>query len=174
MPDVLTHVLVGYVVGSLVAARRDEVGPAGVTLVMAGALSPDFVKIGLLLPDGVVESALGLPFSWAPLHAIGGTLVVALLSGHIVAREYRGTATALVALGAVTHLFLDSLLLKPSGYAGSFLLPFSVYRSPAGMLYLSSDRWMAPVAAAVAASVWAWKRYRHRREDEPRESEAPL
>jgi hypothetical protein len=72
MPDVLTHVLVGYVVGSLLAARREGGGPADVTLVMAGALSPDFVKIKLLVPDVVVGSALGVPFSWAPLHAIGG------------------------------------------------------------------------------------------------------
>ena len=163
MPDVLTHVLVGYVVGSLLAARREGGGPADVTLVMAGALSPDFVKIKLLVPDVVVGSALGVPFSWAPLHAICGTITVALASGLLVTSERRRATVVLVALGAVTHLFLDGLLLKPSGYAGPFFVPFSVYRPPAGMLYLSSDRWMAPVAATAAATVWAWKRYRRRR-----------
>jgi hypothetical protein len=162
MPDVLTHVLVGYVVGSLLAARYDRVGPAAVTLVMAGALSPDFVKIKLLVPSPYVEAALGVPFSWAPLHAVGGTVVVALGSGLLVARQHRRQTVGLVALGAATHLFLDGLLVKPSGYAGQFLLPVSTYRAPAGMLYLSSDRWPTAVAAAAAAVVWAWTRYRTR------------
>ena len=164
MPDVLTHVLVGYVVGSLVAEWRDEVGPAGVTLVMAGSLSPDFVKIKLLIPDPYVEAALGVPFSWAPIHAITGAVVVALVAGLLVGREYRRATVALVALGATTHLFLDGLLIKPSGYAAQLLVPFFDYRTPAGMLYLSSDRWLAAVAGVAAACVRAWRRYRTRQE----------
>jgi len=163
MPDVLTHVLVGYVVGSVVAEWRDEVGPAGVTLVMAGALSPDFVKIKLLVPDPYVEAALGLPFSWAPVHAVTGAVIVALVAGLLVGEEYRKATVALVALGAATHLFLDGLLLKPSGYAAQLLVPFGTYRAPAGMLYLSSDRWPAAVAGVTAACVRAWRRYRRRR-----------
>ncbi len=163
MPDVLAHVLVGYVVGSILAARREEVGPAGVTLVMAGALSPDFVKIKLLVPDPYVEAALGVPFSWAPIHAVPGAVVVALLAGLLVGEEYRRAAVALVALGAATHLFLDGLLVRPSGYAAQVLVPFSTYRAPAGMLYLSSDRWPTAVAGVAAACVWAWRRYRARR-----------
>jgi len=162
MPDVLTHVLVGYVVGSLLAAARDDVGPAAVTLVMAGALSPDFVKIKLLVPGVAVEAALGLPFSWAPLHAVGGTIIVALLSGLLVGPGHRRLTVALVALGAATHLALDSLLITPTGFAAQFLVPFSTYRAPAGMLYLSSDRWPAAVAAVAAASVRAFRRYRRR------------
>ena len=164
MPDVLTHVLVGYVVGSLVAEWRDEVGPAGVTLVMAGALSPDFVKVKLLAPAPYVEAALGLPFSWAPIHAVAGATIVALVAGLLVGREYRRATVALVALGAATHLFLDGLLIKPSGYAAQLLVPFFDYRTPAGMLYLSSDRWLAAVAGVAAACVRAWRRYRTRQE----------
>ena len=163
MPDVLTHVLVGYVVGSLIAAYREEMGPAGVTAVMAGALSPDFVKIKLLMSDAVIEMALGIPFSWAPLHAVSGAIVVALLSGLLVGREHRRLTIALVALGAATHLLLDSLLVTPTGFAAQFLVPFSTYQTPAGMLYLSSDRWPAAVAGIAAATVWAWRRYRRRR-----------
>ena len=72
MPDVLTHVLVGYLVGTILTAVREEVGPAEVTLVMAGALSPDVVKIKLLVPAASVEVALGVPFSWEPLHTAVG------------------------------------------------------------------------------------------------------
>lgn len=162
LPDVLTHVLVGYAVGTLLAARVEDLGPEAVTATMAGALSPDFVKIKLLLPDAAVEKALGSPFSWAPLHAVPGAIVVALLTGLLVGRAYRRSTVALVALGAATHLFLDSLLIKPSGYAAALFVPFLDYRFPAGMLYVSSDRWPTAVAATLAACVWTWSRYRER------------
>ncbi|PSP78717.1 metal-dependent hydrolase [Halobacteriales archaeon QS_4_69_225] len=162
MPDVLTHVLVGYVVGTLLTAVREDVGPAEVTLVMVGALSPDFVKIELLVPAASVEAALGVPFSWEPLHTAVGGVVVALLSGLVVGAERRRRTVALVAVGAATHLFLDALLFDPTGYAFRPLSPLSTYRPPAGMLYLSSDRWPAAVAATAAAATWAWRRYRRR------------
>lgn len=162
MPDVLTHVFVGYIVGTLLAARFDDLGPEAVTVTMAGALSPDFVKIKLLVPDPYVEAALGIPFSWQPLHAVMGAVVVALLTGLLVGRQYRRSTVALVGLGAGTHLFLDSLLLKPSGYALPLFAPFLDFRLPAGMLYVSSDRWPTAVAGVAAATVWAWRRYRDR------------
>jgi membrane-bound metal-dependent hydrolase YbcI (DUF457 family) len=166
MPDVLTHVLVGYVVGTLFATRMDDLGHEAVTVTMAGALSPDFVKVKLLVPDAAVEAALGLPFSWAPLHAISGAAVVAVVTGLVVGREYRRETTALVAVGAATHLLLDSLLIKPSGYGAELFVPFTVYRFPAGMVYVSSDRWPTAVAGAAAAGVWAWRRYADRRRAE--------
>ena len=163
MPDVLTHVLVGYVVGTLLATRSEALGHEAVTVTMAGALAPDFVKIKHLVPDASVEAALGVPFSWAPLHAISGVVVVALLAGLVVGAGYRRETTALVAVGAATHLVLDSLLYRPTGYATELFVPFSVYRFPAGMLYLSSDRWPAAVAGGVAACTWGWRRYADRR-----------
>jgi len=163
MPDVLTHVLVGYVVGTLLATRSEDLGHEAVTVTMAGSLAPDLVKIKLLVSDASVESALGVPFSWAPLHAISGAVVVALLAGLVVGPEYRRETTALVAVGAATHLFLDSLLYKPSGYGAELFVPFSVYRFPAGMLYVSSDRWPAAVAGAASACAWGWRRYADRR-----------
>jgi membrane-bound metal-dependent hydrolase YbcI (DUF457 family) len=163
MPDVLTHVLVGYVVGTLLATRSEALGHEAVTVTMAGALAPDFVKIKHLVPDTSVEAALGVPFSWAPLHAISGVVIVALLAGLVVGPGYRRETTALVAVGAATHLVLDSLLYRPTGYATELFVPFSVYRFPAGMLYLSSDRWPAAVAGGVAACTWGWRRYADRR-----------
>jgi membrane-bound metal-dependent hydrolase YbcI (DUF457 family) len=162
MPDVLTHVLVGYVVGTLLATRVEDLGHEAVTVTMAGALSPDFVKIKLLVPDESVAASLGIPFSWAPLHAIPGAVVVTLLAGLVVGREYRRETTALVAVGAASHLLLDSFLVKPSGYGAELFVPVTVYRFPAGMVYVSSDRWPAAVAGAAAACVWAWRRYAER------------
>lgn len=163
MPDVLAHVLVGYVVGTILATRLDrfdDLGPETVTVTMAGALAPDFVKVKILFPDPSVEAALGVPFSWGPLHAVSGVVVVALLAGLVVGREYRRPVIALVLLGAATHLFLDSLLIKPTGYALELFAPFSDFTFPAGGLYVSSDRWPTAVAASAAACTWAWRRYR--------------
>jgi hypothetical protein len=158
MPDVLTHVFVGYVLGSLLAARVDRLESGHVTLVMAGALSPDFTKIKLLLPDATVEAALGVPFSWFPLHALGGTVVVSLLAGLVVDPRHRRLTVVLVALGAGSHFLLDGLLLTPTGHTAAFLWPLSTYRPPAGMLYLSTDRLPALVAGSGAGIVWVWRR----------------
>ncbi len=164
MPDVLTHVLIGYVVGTLLAARVEGLGPEAVTVAMAGAISPDLVKIKLLVPDPYVEAALGVPFSWAPLHAVPGVVLVAGLAGLVVSREYRRATVALVLVGAASHLFLDGLLVKPTGYAAELLTPFVDYRTPEVGLYVSSDRWPAAVAGVAAACAWAWRRARDRRD----------
>ncbi|MFC4544475.1 metal-dependent hydrolase [Halosolutus amylolyticus] len=160
MPDLLTHVLVGYVVGTLLSVRYESLRPAHVTLVMVGALSPDFVKIQLLLPDGLVAWLLGVPFSWSPLHTLAGTVLVAGLGSLLVAPAYRKQAIALFAIGALSHHLLDILLLTPTGVAYGVFWPFTDYRPPAGGLYLSSDRWPALVAGCGAVLVWAIDRRR--------------
>lgn len=154
MPDVLTHVLVGYILGMLVASRFDSIRAPHVTLVMLGALSPDFKKIALLVPDVTVESVLGLPFSWLPLHTLGGNLAVIAIIALLVTPAYRTRAFLLLALGATSHHALDLLLLNASGYAYPVLWPLTEYHPPAGMLYRSSDQWPLVVAGALAVVVW--------------------
>lgn len=154
MPDVLTHVLIGYVLGMALAVRYKWVRAPHVTLVMLGALSPDFVKVALVVPGVTVESILGLPFSWLPLHTLGGNLVVIAVAALLVSPEYRKRAFLLMALGAASHHALDLLLLNASGYAYPVLWPLTEYHPPAGMLYSSYDRWPVVVAAAIAVVVW--------------------
>lgn len=150
MADVLTHVLVGYVAGTALSVRYDRVGPEHVTLVTFGSLSPDLAKAALLVPNAAVEAALGITFSWFGLHLLGGSVAVALLVALLVAPSHRAGAFGLVLLGAATHHGLDLLLLNASGYAYPVLWPLTGYSPPAGMLYLSSDRWPAAVAGALA------------------------
>ena len=50
MADVLTHVLAGFIIGTLLSFRYDWLGPGHVTLVMIGALAPDFVTIDIRTP----------------------------------------------------------------------------------------------------------------------------
>lgn len=159
MPDLLTHVLVGYSIGTLLAVRFERIRPAQVSLVMAGALSPDLAKIRLFVPAEVVSAVTGVPFSWAPLHTLGGTLLVVPLGALLVAPEHRRRAIALIAVGAASHHLLDLALLTATGESYAVFFPVSAYRFPALDLYLSTDRWPALVAGTAAAALWGVRRY---------------
>ena len=121
---------------------------------MIGALAPDFVKINLLVPDSAVVALLGIPFSWAPLHQLGGAALLILLGSLLLAPEYRTRALALFAIGVASHFLLDWLLLTATGYAFPVFWPLTEWRPPAGNLYLSSDRWPAFLATLLAVGVW--------------------
>jgi hypothetical protein len=157
MPDILTHVLVGYVLGTLLAMHYDRLGSAHVTLVMLGALTPDLTKIAVVLPSEQVEALLGIPFDWFALHMLGGNLIIVLLGTLLVVPKYRTRVLLLLALGAASHHTLDLLLINVSGYAYPVLWPLTQYNPPAGMLYLSTDRWPAVITGIVAAGLW-WTR----------------
>lgn len=167
VPDVLTHVLVGYVIGTLLSFRYERLRPAHVTLVMVGALSPDFMKIQLVFPDGFVAWVLGVPFTWSSLHTLVGSALVVCLGSLLVAPAHRKQALALFAVGAASHHVLDVLLLTPTGDAYGVFWPLLEYRPPSGDLYLSSDRWPAIVAGLCALLVWLVDR---RRETPPETS----
>ena len=160
MPDVLTHVLVSYTLGTLLSFRYAWLRPAHVTLVMAGALVPDLMKIQLLVPDEFVAWVLGIPFTWSPIHTLVGSALVIGLGGLFVAPAQRPRAVALLAVGAGSHHALDLLLLTASGKAYAVFWPLLDYRPPAGDLYLSSDRWPAVVAGVSAFCVWLVARRR--------------
>ncbi|MCU4741637.1 hypothetical protein [Natronoglomus mannanivorans] len=69
MPDILTHILVGFSIGTVLSFRYQWVSPEYVTPVMIGALSPDFTKIARVVSDRTVSSLLGMLFSWGAFHA---------------------------------------------------------------------------------------------------------
>lgn len=166
MPDLLTHALVGYAIGTALSIRYGRLDRSHVTLVMLGALSPDLAKVGLVVPDAVVSGLLGVPFRWSPLHTVGGTVLVAGLCAVLFAPEYRRTALALVALGAASHHCLDLGLVTPTGETYAAFWPLTSARLPTGDLYLSTDRWPALVAGSAAVLVRAVARGRRRREGE--------
>ncbi|TMT87031.1 metal-dependent hydrolase [Haloterrigena sp. H1] len=160
MPDVLTHVLVSYTLGMLLSVRYAWLRPAHVTLVMAGALVPDLMKIQLLVPDEFVAWVLGVPFTWSPIHTLVGSALIIGLGGLFVAPAQRPRTVALLAVGAGSHHALDLLLVTASGEAYAIFWPLLDYRPPAGDLYLSSDRWPAVVAGVSALCVWLVARRR--------------
>ena len=166
MPDLLTHVLLAYVAAMGVAWVAPWFPRRLVPVGMVGAVLPDLVKVSLLVPNVVMESTLGVPFSWYPLHRLGGVLVLAGLGALLFDRTYRRPAFGTLLAGASTHLFLDSLIRRANGLTPPYLYPFSWWQPPSGDLYLSSDPWPAVVAVVAAAAVFAYDRYRRR--DVPR------
>lgn len=154
MPDLLTHALVMYIAVTVASWRVEWLTPAYVTVAMMGAMIPDTTKIRLLMPSHRVESALGIPFDWFALHTLGGSLVSVLIGAVLVPQEYRTRVVSLLALGAASHLLLDALLVNPSGRSYALLWPLTAYHPPTPGLYLSTDRWPALVAGALAALVW--------------------
>jgi membrane-bound metal-dependent hydrolase YbcI (DUF457 family) len=160
MPDILTHALVGYVLGTALAVRYDWFKPHHVTLVMLGTTVPDFDKVSLVLDDAAVESALGLPFSWLAIHLPIGSLIVCSIGALLVGQQYRKRAFALLIVGALSHYALDSLSVFTTGYSYPYLWPLSEYYFPAAGLYQSSDQWPAALAGLAAAATYVIKRYR--------------
>ncbi|OLZ40162.1 metal-dependent hydrolase [Natrinema saccharevitans] len=164
MPDLLTHVLVGYAIGTALSVLYGWFDRGHVTLVMLGALSPDLAKVDLVVPAIVVSDLLGVPFRWSALHTVVGSVLAAALCVLLFAPEYRRTVLALVALGAASHHLLDLGLVTPTGESYAVFWPLTSVRLPAGDLYLSTDRWPALVAGTCAALARAVARRREHRE----------
>lgn len=154
MPDLLTHVLAGYVLATALSVRYEWLTPQYVTVAMLGALLPDLTKIKLLVSSEQVEALLGLPFDWFAVHSLGGVLVAVGVGVLLTDRDNRGRVLGLLLLGAASHLCLDALLLTASGYSSPLLWPAAARGLPTPGLYLSSDWWPAAVTGTLALVVW--------------------
>ena len=160
MPDLLTHALVAYTIAVGLSVRYQWLTPPYVTVAMMGAFIPDLTKIRLLVPSWQLEAWLGLPFEWGALHTVGGTLVSVLIGVAVVRQTDRRRVFGLLAMGASSHLVLDSLLAFPAGRMKFVLWPLTTYRPVFDGLFLSTDRWPVVVAAGLAASAWYLRYHR--------------
>lgn len=160
MTDLLTHVLAAYVVLTVLARRSDRFERRLVPVGMAGALLPDLAKVNLVVPSGVVEGLVGVPFSWLPLHRLGGLVAVAGCLAVFFERSERRVAFAVLVAGGLSHLVLDALIKRANGLTPPYLYPASWWRPPAGNLYLSSDRWPVLVAVGGVILLHVWLFYR--------------
>jgi len=152
MPDLLTHVLVPYVVLT-VASWRLAVEDRWIPVAMGGAAVPDLVKVELLLDDALLERILGIPFSFAPISSVGGLLAIA--AGIAVAFEAgeRRRAYAWLVFGGLTALGLDGLRAFADGRAGFWLFPVW-WRPPTPGLYVTADVRVLAVALILAGVVF--------------------
>jgi membrane-bound metal-dependent hydrolase YbcI (DUF457 family) len=154
--DVLTHVLVAYVLGAG-AAEAGRLPERFVPVVMVGATAPDGMKLFVLL-DIAVGTARGVPYSAWGLHTVGGVLALSGIGALTVWRGDRAVAFGALLAGGVSHLLLDVLVVRVDGVAPPYLFPVGGWLPPTPGLYASSDAWPLAVALCCAVPVWLYRR----------------
>ena len=155
MADLLTHVLAVYVLLTLVSWRADAITPRWIAIGMAGGAIPDLVKVGIVLDDEIVEGAIGLPFTWAPISTLGGVLLVAAAITLAFDRRFWRRIYAFLVIGGFTSLVLDGMRVYADGQSGPWLYPFTWWYPPTPSLYVTSDPRILVAAIVVAGVVFA-------------------
>lgn len=158
MTDILTHVLAGFVLGTVMSFRLDWLRGPFITIVMLGAVIPDFTKISMIISSEYVESLIGLPFDWFAFHTPFGAVITAGIGALLIDENYRVRVFGLLLTGAASHFVLDALLMNPSRFSYVLLWPFVTVLTPLPMYLLSSDQWPAILATGAAAAVWYVRR----------------
>jgi hypothetical protein len=154
MPDLLAHAFLAYSIGRVLSWRWDWITTPYVTLAMVGAFIPDLTKIKLVVPAGRVNDLLGIPFDWGSLHTGGGVVLSVLIGVALLSTDVRRRGSALLAIGAGSHLFADSLLLTPTKHTQQLFWPLHQYQVPSPGLYLSTQPEPTIVTGCLAAAVW--------------------
>jgi hypothetical protein len=158
MADLLTHVLVAYVLLTVVGWRVDAITPAWVAVGMGGAAIPDLVKIQILVDADVVGALLGTDFSFAPISTLAGVAVVAAAITLAFDRRYWWRTYAFLVAGGCSALVLDGLRAFADGRADFWLYPLW-WRPPTPSLYVSSDPRVLATAVGLAGVVFLVDQY---------------
>lgn len=153
MADLLTHVLVAYVLLTVAGWRFDRLTRPWVVVGMAGAAIPDLVKVGIVVDESVIEGLLGVPFSYAPISSVAGVLAIAGAIALCFGDRYRRRAFGFLVAGGTLSLFLDGLRAYADGQAGFYLYPIW-WRPPTPSLYVTSDPRVTVVALVVGTAVF--------------------
>jgi hypothetical protein len=88
---------------------------------MAGAAIPDLVKLGITLDDDVIESILGMPFSYSLISSLGGVLLIAGAITVFFQKQRRRVFLFLLFAG-FTSLVVDGLRVFADGRSGILAL----------------------------------------------------
>ncbi|MFB6301652.1 MAG: metal-dependent hydrolase [Haloferacaceae archaeon] len=159
MTDLLTHVLVAYLLATLVERRTSRLDRRHVPVVMVGALVPDVAKVHLVLGDPV-SAVAGVDASWYALQTVGGVAALVAIGAVLIGPDERRRALGLLAAGAASHMLLDVPVQRADGLSPPYLYPLTWWRVPSLDLYLSSDVWPALVAVAAVAALFIVRRCR--------------
>ncbi|WP_226377484.1 metal-dependent hydrolase [Haloterrigena turkmenica] len=152
MPDALTHVLIAYALATALSLRYEWITPRLTTVAMAGAMIPDLAKLGRVISPETVEAVLGVPFSWQPIHTVGGGTLAILVASLVVRPAYRRPVALSLTLGIGSHFVLDMFLIPPAG-TFPYLWPLTDAEIALPGLYKSGDGWIVPIGIAVALGV---------------------
>ncbi|MFO8110071.1 MAG: metal-dependent hydrolase [Thermoplasmata archaeon] len=152
MADLLSHVLVAYSLGTILSWRYKDIKKHHITFLMIGAALPDLTRIALIIDPGRVG---WITFNFFPLHTVIGVGITATILSTMVKDDL---ALPFLFSGALTHLFLDSLLINVTGHSYPMFWPVTAYAPPTPGLYLSTDVGTAMIAGAAAILVWTFHR----------------
>lgn len=151
--DLLTHAFVGYTIGVILSWRYERLNSPHITAIMVGSTLPDLIRIRLLIDPIKIEKFIGLPFSWTPIHVATGALLIVGMGSLVSSPKESKIIFALLAIGTISHLFLDSLLITASGYSYAIFWPFLEAHPTTPTLYLSTDVWPVFASGSIAVIV---------------------
>jgi len=153
MADLLTHVLVPYVLLTVASWQLTWITRRWIVVGMAGSAIPDLVKFRLLIEPSTVEALVGTPVSYAPISSLGGVIAIAGVTALFFQRNYWQAYSFLV-FGGITALVLDGLRVFVDGRSNFWLYPLTWWRPPTPSLYVTSDPRVTVVAIVVASVVY--------------------
>lgn len=160
MADLLTHAFVGYTIGLILSWRYEKLRSPHITAIMVGTTLPDLIRISLILNPIKIGEFVGVPFSWTPIHVAGGALLIIAIGSLLSIPKESKMIFILLAIGTISHLFLDSLLITASGYSYALFWPFLEFHPSTPGLYLSTDVWPVFVSGITALFVRSADRIR--------------
>jgi len=158
MAELLTHVLVPYLLLTPASWRFRWLRRRWIVIAMAGAAIPDLVKVDIVLDNALIESATGLPFSYAPISSLAGVLVIAGAIALLFAARSR-RAYGYLLFGGFSSLALDGMRVFADGRADFWLYPLW-WRPPTPSLYVTSDPRVTVLSVTAALAVFLADRYR--------------
>jgi len=155
MADLLSHVLIAYVLFTLVSWRVEWLRPRWVIVGMGGAFIPDLSKVRLLVDSTVIEGLLGVPFTFGYLSSLGGVLLAAGIITLPFDSEHWPRVYGLLVVGGTSHLFVDGLRVWADARASQWLFPvLPAWRPPTPNIYVTSDPIVPLVVISVAIAVF--------------------
>lgn len=155
MAEVFSHVLLVFIVLTIVSWRVGWLERKWVAVGMIGAIFPDLTRFELLVPSHMVETVHGIPFGWGGLATLGGVFVLAGMGAVLFAtRREQLRGFGLLLFGGMSHLLVDAVKSWADGYNGAFLYPLTWWRNPTPGLYVSADWWVFVVVLASALVVY--------------------
>jgi len=155
MTDLLAHVLTAYAIGAVLSARYEWLDARFITVLMVGACIPEVKKLHLILPEHIIETTFGVPYSWQAFSSVGGVLTMVLIGALFVTPRERKRVGTLLAIGAGSHLLLDAFNWTPAGTMPGVLWPLTSWNPPTPGVYLSTQPEPLFATALLAAVAWA-------------------
>lgn len=160
MADLLSHVLIAFVLLTLVSWRVEWLTRRWVVVGMGGAFIPDLSKAEILVDPAIVEGLLGVPFTVEHLSSLGGVLLAAGVITLLFERDRWLRVYALLVVGGSAHLFVDGLRVWADGRASQWLFPvLPTWRPPTPDLYVTSDPTIPFVVISVSVAVFLVDRH---------------